>query len=105
MGMDSREVTPKRASAVVHLAGEIRSVGRTEKTTDTVLAAKVSRSTIRKLVKEVGLKLSELEGADELNAAKETVVPDVAVVSCDSGRIRTREPDHGRGIQLSGEKE
>jgi hypothetical protein len=31
-------------------------------------------------------------------------VPEAAVVSCDGGRIRTRQPGHGRGVHLSGEK-
>jgi hypothetical protein len=103
MGMDSREVTPKLASAVVHLAAEIRSFERTEKTTDTVLGVKVSRSTIRRLAKEVGLELAELEETDGLNADKDSVDPEIAVVSCDGGRIRTREPNNGRGVQMSGE--
>jgi hypothetical protein len=103
MGMDSRKVTPKLASVVVHLAAEIRSFARTEQTTDTVLTAKVSESTIRRLAKEVGLELADLEETDELNADKESVAPEIAVVSCDGGRIRTRVPDNGRGVELSGE--
>ena len=103
MGMDSREVTPKLASTVIHLAAEIRSLARTEKTTDKTLAVKVSQSTIRRLVKEVGLELADLDETDELNADKESVVAEIAVVSCDGGRIRTRVPDNGRGVELSGE--
>ena len=60
------------------------------KATDKVLTVKVSQSTIRRLVKEVGLELADLEETDELNADKESVVPEIAVVSCDGGRIRTR---------------
>src|SRR4030042_1672954 len=29
--------------------------------------------------------------------------PDLAVVECDGGRIRTREPGHGPGVHRSGE--
>lgn len=103
MGMDSREVTPKLASTVIHLAAEIRSFARTEKTTERTLAVKVSESTIRRLVKDVGLELAGLDETDGRNADKESVVAEMAVVSCDGGRIRTRVPDQGRGVVLSGE--
>lgn len=103
MGMDSRELTPKLTSAVVHLAGEIRSFERAAETTDRVLAVKVSPSTIRRVAKEVGLELAALEEADELGGYQETVIGEIAVVSVDGGRIRTRQPNTGRGVQPSGE--
>ena len=103
MGFDSREVTPELARAVVHLAAEIRSFERAEVTTEKVLGHKVSRSTIRRLAKQVGQELAELEEIEERSDGKEAVVPEIAVVSCDGGRIRTREPEGGRGVRLSGE--
>jgi len=103
MGMDSRELTPKLTNAVVHLAGEIRSFERAAETTDRVLAVKVSPSTIRRVAKEVGLELAALEEADELSGDQEIVTGEIAVVSVDGGRIRTRQPNTGRGVQPSGE--
>jgi hypothetical protein len=103
MGLDSREVTPQLTSAVIHLVAETRSFERVELTTEKVLGTKVSRSTVRRLAKQVGLELAELEESDERSDGKEAVVPEVAIVSCDGGRIRTREPGHGRGVHLSGE--
>ncbi len=102
MGLDSREVTPQLTKAVVHLAGEIRSFERVEIATEKVLGQKVSRSTVRRLTKQVGLELAEVEEAGEWTE-KEVIVPEIAVVSCDGGRIRTREPGRGRGVHLSGE--
>lgn len=104
MGIDSREVTPELTRAVVHLAGEIRSFERAEITTEKVLTHKVPRSTIRRLAKQVGLEISEQEELDERSDDKDVVVPEVAVVSCDGGRIRTRAPGGGRGVRLSSEK-
>ena len=101
--MDSREVPPVLTSAVVHLAAEIRSFERVEITTEKVLGHKVARSTVRRLAKQVGRELAELEESDERTDNQEVITPEVAVVSCDGGRIRTREPGQGRGVCLSNE--
>lgn len=104
MGFDSRNVTPELTRAVGQLAAEVRSFKRTEITTEKVLRLKVPASTIRRLVKQVGQELASLGERDERADGKEVVVPKVAVVSCDGGRIRTREPGQGRGVTLTGEK-
>ncbi|MFO0702222.1 MAG: hypothetical protein U0236_23700 [Nitrospira sp.] len=103
MGLDSREVTPELTRAVIHLAAEIRSFGRTELAVEKVLGVKVSDSTVRRLAKQVGQELAELEQTVDRTNDKEVVVPELAVVSCDGGRIRTREPGCGRGVHLSGD--
>ncbi|MCA9067805.1 MAG: hypothetical protein KDA84_02720 [Planctomycetaceae bacterium] len=100
---DSREVTPELTKAVVHLASEIRSFGRVEKATERVLGRKVSTSTIRRLVKQVGQELANRAEWPERSGGKQAVVPEIAVVSCDGGRIRTRKAGQGRGVPLSGE--
>jgi hypothetical protein len=38
-----------------------------------------------------------------LTGDPEVIVPEVAVVSCDGGRIRTRQSGGGRGVRPSGE--
>lgn len=104
MGMDGREVTPELTRAVIHLVAEVRSFERAEITTERVLGHKISRSTIRRLARQVGGELAELAEQDQRSGEKEVVVPEVAVVSCDGGRIRTRQAGQGRGVVLSGEK-
>lgn len=103
MGFDSREATPELTKAVVHLVSEIRSFERVEIATRRVLGQQVSRSTARRLAKQVGLELAELEESPERTDGKEAIVPEIAVVSCDGGRLRAREPGRGRGVHLSGE--
>jgi hypothetical protein len=103
MGFDSREATPELTKAVVHLVSEIRSFERVEIATRRVLGQQVSRSTARRLAKQVGLELAGLESSDERTDGKEAIVPEIAVVSCDGGRLRAREPGRGRGVHLSGE--
>jgi hypothetical protein len=100
MGLDSREITPEFASAVVFLASEIRSFERAAVAIQRVLKRSISTSTIRRLAKEVGLELADEAGE---GGEAETLVPQAAVVSCDGGRVRTREPGHGRGVHPSGE--
>jgi len=100
MGLDSRDVTPELASAVVFLASEIRSFGRAAVVIQRVLKQSVSTSTIRRLAKEVGSELTDDAWDD---GDPEVVIPQAVVVSCDGGRIRTREPGTGRGVRPSGE--
>jgi hypothetical protein len=52
---------------------------------------------------QVGEELASSAAQPEQSDEKEVVVPEAAVVSCDGGRIRTREPGQGRGVVLSGE--
>lgn len=100
MGLDSRDIAPELTSAVVFLASEVRSFTRTAVVIRRVLKQNISTSTIRRLANEVGLEL-----ADEAwnNGEPEVVVPQAVVVSCDGGRIRAREPGHGRGVHPAGE--
>lgn len=56
----------------------------------------LSAKTIERFVGQVGAELSQHPAAD--SGEPEIVVPDVAVVSCDGGRIRTREADQGPGV-------
>lgn len=104
MGFDSRQVTPELTRAVVHLAAEVRSFERAQITTEKVLGHKVPRSTIRRVAKQTGLELADLQEVDSRSDGKEAIVPEIAVVSCDGGRIRTREPGRGRGVHFAGEK-
>ncbi len=104
MGLDSREVTPELCRVAIHLAAEVRSFERAEIVMEQVLGHGISRSTIRRLAKGVGCELSALAELDERSDEKEVIVPELAVVSCDGGRIRTRVAGQGRGVVLAGEK-
>lgn len=59
------------------------------------LAFGLSAKTIERLIGQVGEELSHNHAQE---VAQETVIPEVAVVSCDGGRIRTRVPDRGPGV-------
>lgn len=68
-----------------------------------VLGFEVSTNTIERICLEVG---NDLEAAQEndwqgvLTGA--VIVPELAVVECDGGRIRTRQMEQGPGVHLSG---
>lgn len=103
MGLDSRAATPELTRAIVNLSSEIRSFERAEVVVQNVLDLEVSDSTIRRLSVQVGQELAALDELDEQIDGKEVPVAEIATVSCDGGRIRTREPGQGRGVVLSGE--
>jgi hypothetical protein len=89
------------------LAAETRSFARAEKTARDGAGLEVSAKTIERVVHDVGRELEQRRDAhahssDRL-ARRPEEPPDLAVVECDGGRIRTREPGHGPGVHLSGE--
>ena len=67
----------------------------------------VSAKTIERVVHDVGRELAERRDADpktdEALAHRPESPPELAVVECDGGRIRTREPGHGPGVHRDGE--
>jgi hypothetical protein len=100
MGLDSRELTPAMTQRIVHAAAETRSSGRASLVLKHVGGNEVSASTVQRVTHQVGMELAELRDdgdAPELVQAPENA-PELAVVECDGGRIRTREPGQGRGV-------
>lgn len=90
---------------VTVLAAETRSFARC------VIALReadvsVSAKTVERVVHDVGRELAERRDADlkrgEALAECPDNVPDLAVVECDGGRIRCRQPDQGPGVHLIG---
>jgi hypothetical protein len=80
----------------MHLAAEVHSFQRCAAALTCVLGHGLSAKSIERLVGQVG---EELAGPRESSLPdKEVVVPAVSVVSCDGGRIPTREPGHGAGV-------
>jgi hypothetical protein len=96
LGFDSRECTPELIRAAMHVAAEVHSFARAATVLRHVLGQSLSAKSIERLVRQVGKELRQQQ--ESLQHAKQVVVPTVAVVSCDGGRIHTREPGHGPGV-------
>jgi len=83
-------------AAVIHVTAETRSFGRAALTIERVLGHGPSAKTIERLVRQIGAELATRNEAATIE--KEMVVPEVAVASCDGGRIRTRAADAPPGV-------
>lgn len=108
MGFDARELTPGVVTRIAFAAAETRSFARATIVLKHVGDATVSNDTIQRVVGDVGRELAERRDADPKTADALAVRPEeppsLAVVECDGGRARTREPGNGPGVHLSGEK-
>lgn len=66
----------------------------------------VSAKTLERVAGDVGRELAQRRDADpksdEALAKSPELPPELAVIECDGGRARTREPGHGPGVHLSG---
>jgi len=106
MGFDARELTPMLVQRCTFAAAETRSFKRATIVMTNVGGQTVSAKTIERVVHDVGSELAERRDVsvrcDDSLAAKPADPPDLAVVECDGGRIRTREPGHGPGVHQSG---
>lgn len=98
-------MTPKVVRKITVLAAETRSFKRC------VIALReadveVSAKTVQRVVHDVGRELAERRDAaanrNEALAQRPEQPPELAVVECDGGRIRCRQPGHGRGVHLDG---
>lgn len=89
------------------LAAETRSFARAEKTARDGAGLEVSAKTIERVVHDVGRELEQRRDAHPKSGEGLAQCPEeppgLAVVECDGGRIRTREPGHGPGVHRSGE--
>jgi hypothetical protein len=107
LGFDARELTPGLVERIVYAAAETRSFQRGKLALKKIGDAVVSTNTIERVVGDVGAELAARREADpktaEALAQRPESPPELAVVECDGGRIRTREPDQGPGVHLSGE--
>lgn len=107
LGLDARTLSPGMVERVVFSAAETRSFERAKLVLEKVGDAAVSANTIQRVVGDVGRELEARRDGDPnlaigLPKPPESP-PELAVVECDGGRARTREPGHGRGVHLSGE--
>ena len=106
LGFDARLLTPLLVQKIVVSGAETRSFTRAVKVMNQVGGQGVSRNTIQRVVGDVGGELAvrrdaNPKTADALADCPEEP-PELAVVECDGGRIRTRVPDQGPGVHLSG---
>ena len=92
---------------IVVTAADTRSFERAARVMRNAGDQPVSAKTIERVVHDVGGELAERRDGDprknEALAQHPENPPGLAVVECDGGRIRTREPGHGPGVHGSGE--
>ena len=107
LGFDAREPTPLLVQRIAVAAAEARSFERAAIVMKQVGDQGVSAKTIKRVVHDVGPELAERRDADpktdEALAMRPASPPELAVVECDGGRIRTREPGHGPGVHFTTE--
>ena len=107
LGFDARDLSPGLVERIIFSAAETRSFERAAMVLRKVGDAAVSDNTVQRVVGDVGRELAARRDAAcksvERLAQRPESPPELAVVECDGGRARTREPGHGRGVHLSGE--
>jgi hypothetical protein len=87
----------------VFLNAESRSLKRARLTAQRVLGIEISTNTIERICLDVGTDLEAASQSDWKGVISgEAIVPQVAIVSYDGGRIRTRKTGCGPGVHLSG---
>jgi hypothetical protein len=102
LGFDARELTPLLVQRMTSAAAEARSFQRAAIVRKHVGGQGVSAKTIERVAHDVGRELAERRDADpktdDTLAQRPESPPGLAVVACDGGRIRTREPGHVPGV-------
>lgn len=98
-------MTPRVVRKTAVLAAETRSFERAVialREADVAISAK----TVERVVHDVGRELAERRDLDPKRRAalaqRPEAPPELAVVECDGGRIRCRQPGHGPGVHLEG---
>jgi hypothetical protein len=91
---------------VIVAAAQTRAFAKAAIVMADVAGQAVSAKTIERVAHDVGQELATRRDAvpksHQALAQTPAAPPDLAVVECDGGRIRTREPDQGPGVHLSG---
>jgi hypothetical protein len=107
LSLDARELTPVLISRITHAGVEARSFKRAAIVMKQVAGQVVSAKTIERVIHDVGKELADRRDADpktdDALARWPESAPALAVVECDGGRIRTREPGQGPGVHRTGE--
>jgi hypothetical protein len=107
LGLDARQLTPLLVQRITNAGAEARSFKRAAIVMNQVAGQPVSAKTIERVVHDVGGELAQRRDADpktdDALAQRPESPPALAVVECDGGRIRTREPGHGPGVHRTAE--
>ena len=107
MGFDARELTPLLVQRITFAGAETRSFKRAAIVMEQVGGQDVSAKTIERVLHDVGAELAGRRDADpktdDALAKRPESPPELAVVECDGGRIRTREPGQGPGVHRTAE--
>jgi hypothetical protein len=107
LGLDARELTPLLVQRIAVGAAEAPSFEWAAIVMKRVGDSGVTAKTIARVVHDIGPELAERRDADpktdEALAICPARPPELAVVECDGGRIRTREPGHGPGVHCTAE--
>lgn len=107
LGFDARELTPVLVSRITCAAADTRSFRRAEIVLREVGGHAVDERTIQRVVQDVGNELAQRRDSDVRRGNPLALIPeappDLAVVECDGGRIRTREMGQGPGVHLNTE--
>jgi hypothetical protein len=107
LGFDARALTPLLVRRLTYAGVEARSFRRAAIVMEQVAGPPVSAKTIERVVHDVGREPAQRRGADpktdDALARRPESPPVLAVVECDGGRIRTREPGHGPGVRRTAE--
>ena len=105
MGCSGHEFTLVVVQCSIVTVAETRSFACGKIVMSEVAGCGVSASTLRRLTGNVGAKLAQRRNgnaqADHALAKSPADPPELAVVECDGGRIRTREPGHDPGVHMS----
>lgn len=106
MGLNARQQTPALAARIAIAGAETRSFQRAVLVLRQVGDAVVSAKTVERVVHDVGRELAERRDldpkSDDALAQRPAEPPPLAVVECDGGRIRCRQPGQGPGVHLEG---
>ncbi|GIW83306.1 MAG: hypothetical protein KatS3mg105_5113 [Gemmatales bacterium] len=104
MGLDRRQSTPGFKRQVVVTCAEARSFKRASLWMERAIGMKVSPNTIERISEEVGKDGLREAAEQDWNGVLdgEPIVPRVAIVSVDGGRIRTRVDDGRPGVRKAG---
>lgn len=90
----------------VTAVAQTRAYKKAERVMAEVAGQPVSAKTLERVTGDVGQELVSRRDADPKTdgalAGRPELPPDLAVVECDGGRIRTRQPGHGPGVHLEG---
>jgi hypothetical protein len=107
LGLDARELTPLLVQRIALVAAEARSFKRAAVVMKHVGDSAISAKTIERVVHDIGPELAERRDADPRTGEALAMSPasplELAVVGCDGGRIRTREPGYSPGVHCSTE--